>query len=62
MFHVSTMLNGEQVRRLIGNDIVVIIFQESTDPLDISNLDELGTGKKRKKNSLWYSSINIHNC
>lgn len=35
MYHVSTMLNAEQHRRLIGNDVCVIIFQESTcvDPL-----------------------------
>ena len=38
------MLNTEQIRRLIGNDISVIIFQESVEPLDISYLDELGAG------------------
>lgn len=37
MYHVSTMLDPEQHRRLIGNDVCVIIFQESTsvDPLKL---------------------------
>lgn len=42
MFHVASLMNPEQHRRLIGNDIVVIIFQVSNEPLDISYLDELG--------------------
>eukprot|EP01114_Cavostelium_apophysatum_P015326 TRINITY_DN4148_c0_g1_i1.p1 TRINITY_DN4148_c0_g1~~TRINITY_DN4148_c0_g1_i1.p1 ORF type:complete len:548 (+),score=139.82 TRINITY_DN4148_c0_g1_i1:161-1804(+) len=42
MYHVSTMTNSEQHRRLIGNDIGAIIFQEET-PLDPTHLNLLGT-------------------
>jgi hypothetical protein len=37
MYHISTLMDSEQHRRLIGNDIAIIIFQESTsvDPLKI---------------------------
>jgi RAP1 GTPase activating protein 1 len=41
MFHVSTMLNSDQHRQLIGNDSQAIIFQEDT-PVEHSNLDYLG--------------------
>jgi RAP1 GTPase activating protein 1 len=49
MFHVATMLPlqpckaGEQVQQLarkrhIGNDIVVIVFQDGTTPFDVSSV------------------------
>eukprot|EP01126_Amoeba_proteus_P056814 TRINITY_DN7194_c0_g1_i4.p1 TRINITY_DN7194_c0_g1~~TRINITY_DN7194_c0_g1_i4.p1 ORF type:complete len:258 (-),score=52.97 TRINITY_DN7194_c0_g1_i4:1020-1793(-) len=43
MFHVSPLMNSEQHRRLIGNDIVFIIFHDSCVPLDPTPLDSLGT-------------------
>ena len=42
MFHVSVMTNAEQHRRLIGNDIAVIVFHEDSK-LDPTHLNELGT-------------------
>ena len=32
MFHVSTLMSGEEQRRLIGNDLVIIYFTESDQP------------------------------
>jgi hypothetical protein len=43
IYHVSTLLNSEQTRRLIGNDLNVIIFQESGEPMNPIELDKLGT-------------------
>jgi hypothetical protein len=37
MFHIAPLLNEEQVRRLIGNDIVVIIFHD--DPMMSSSFN-----------------------
>jgi hypothetical protein len=42
MWHVSTILNSEGHRRLIGNDIGSIFFQEDT-PFEVSTIDKLGT-------------------
>ena len=42
MYHVSTMMGAEQHRRLIGNDVTTIIYQEGT-PLNVTNIDFLGT-------------------
>eukprot|EP01126_Amoeba_proteus_P055141 TRINITY_DN6827_c0_g4_i2.p1 TRINITY_DN6827_c0_g4~~TRINITY_DN6827_c0_g4_i2.p1 ORF type:complete len:398 (-),score=81.96 TRINITY_DN6827_c0_g4_i2:160-1353(-) len=43
MFHVGLMMNSEQHRRLIGNDVVFIIFHDCFFPLDPKPLDSLGT-------------------
>lgn len=42
MWHVSTMMNSEGHRRLIGNDIGAIFFQEET-PFEVATIDKLGT-------------------
>ena len=48
MFHVAPMLSADQFRRLIGNDICVIIYYDLADengnlvPFDYQILDELG--------------------
>lgn len=44
MFHVATLLNAEQQRRLIGNDIAVIYFQEETSfqPKFLGNVNCIG--------------------
>eukprot|EP00019_Armaparvus_languidus_P012195 CAMPEP_0168587994 /NCGR_PEP_ID=MMETSP0420-20121227/5192_1 /TAXON_ID=498008 /ORGANISM="Pessonella sp." /LENGTH=1047 /DNA_ID=CAMNT_0008623345 /DNA_START=22 /DNA_END=3161 /DNA_ORIENTATION=- len=43
MLHVSTLLSREQHRRLIGNDVGVVLFRPSNaGPLDVDSLD-LGT-------------------
>lgn len=47
MFHVATMLphiEGENVQQLerkrhIGNDILVVIFQDSNAPIDLDTFD-----------------------
>ena len=42
MFHVSTIMSADQIRRLIGNDVGMIIFQEET-PVSLSIMDDAGT-------------------
>jgi hypothetical protein len=42
VFHVATEMNSEQHRRLIGNDIGLIFFQEH-GPFNPSGLDSFGT-------------------
>eukprot|EP01125_Pyxidicula_operculata_P001024 TRINITY_DN108_c8_g2_i1.p1 TRINITY_DN108_c8_g2~~TRINITY_DN108_c8_g2_i1.p1 ORF type:complete len:1167 (+),score=338.57 TRINITY_DN108_c8_g2_i1:63-3563(+) len=43
MFHICLWFTPEQHRRLIGNDIVFVIFHDSTVPFDPAPLDALGT-------------------
>lgn len=44
MFHLAIWFNAEQHRRLIGNDIVFIVFHEAdSGPFDPTSLDQLGT-------------------
>ena len=42
MYHVACFLNSEQHRRLIGNDIAVVIFVEDGQ-FDPKDLDTFGT-------------------
>lgn len=41
IFHSACRLNSEQIRRLIGNDIIIIVFIEDSS-FDLSSLDEFG--------------------
>jgi len=44
IYHVSPLLNAEGHRRLVGNDIAVIIFrEEGPEKFDVTNIDKLGT-------------------
>lgn len=43
MFHVCHWMDAEQHRRLIGNDVVVIIFNDSPNPFVPDPLDSIGT-------------------
>eukprot|EP01127_Copromyxa_protea_P010816 TRINITY_DN267_c0_g2_i1.p1 TRINITY_DN267_c0_g2~~TRINITY_DN267_c0_g2_i1.p1 ORF type:complete len:365 (+),score=61.04 TRINITY_DN267_c0_g2_i1:378-1472(+) len=43
MYHVSQLLNSEEHRRLIGNDVVFIIFHEGEGAFDPTPLDGIGT-------------------
>eukprot|EP01127_Copromyxa_protea_P011430 TRINITY_DN2871_c0_g1_i2.p1 TRINITY_DN2871_c0_g1~~TRINITY_DN2871_c0_g1_i2.p1 ORF type:complete len:773 (-),score=122.39 TRINITY_DN2871_c0_g1_i2:245-2563(-) len=43
MFHICLWMDAEQHRRLIGNDVVVIIFSDSAVPVVPRPLDALGT-------------------
>jgi len=43
MFHVCLWMNAEQHRRLIGNDVVFIIYHDAQKPFDPVPLDSLGT-------------------
>eukprot|EP01114_Cavostelium_apophysatum_P019642 TRINITY_DN6390_c0_g1_i1.p1 TRINITY_DN6390_c0_g1~~TRINITY_DN6390_c0_g1_i1.p1 ORF type:complete len:675 (-),score=165.25 TRINITY_DN6390_c0_g1_i1:156-2180(-) len=43
MYHVTTMMDPEMHRRLIGNDLAVIFFHESNVPFNPSKIDQLGT-------------------
>jgi len=43
MFHICLWMNSEQHRRLIGNDVVFVIFHEEGTSFDPGPLDDLGT-------------------
>eukprot|EP01125_Pyxidicula_operculata_P014136 TRINITY_DN4696_c0_g1_i3.p1 TRINITY_DN4696_c0_g1~~TRINITY_DN4696_c0_g1_i3.p1 ORF type:complete len:1061 (+),score=242.47 TRINITY_DN4696_c0_g1_i3:66-3248(+) len=43
MYHICLWMNAEQHRRLIGNDIVFIIFHEEGTPFDPTPIDAIGT-------------------
>jgi len=43
MFHICFWMNAEQHRRLIGNDVVFVIFHEEGKSFDPGPLDALGT-------------------
>eukprot|EP01130_Rhizamoeba_saxonica_P008423 TRINITY_DN3409_c0_g1_i1.p1 TRINITY_DN3409_c0_g1~~TRINITY_DN3409_c0_g1_i1.p1 ORF type:complete len:500 (-),score=121.85 TRINITY_DN3409_c0_g1_i1:40-1539(-) len=42
MFHVAPLMNSEQHRRLIGNDMAVIIYYEGTEPFNPEPLNGIG--------------------
>eukprot|EP01125_Pyxidicula_operculata_P017144 TRINITY_DN597_c2_g1_i1.p1 TRINITY_DN597_c2_g1~~TRINITY_DN597_c2_g1_i1.p1 ORF type:complete len:1127 (-),score=295.82 TRINITY_DN597_c2_g1_i1:160-3540(-) len=43
MFHICLWMNPEQHRRLIGNDVIFILFHDNNEPFDPGPLDSLGT-------------------
>lgn len=43
MFHICAWMDAEQHRRLIGNDVVFVIYHDSLEPFDPTPLDTLGT-------------------
>ena len=43
MFHICIWMDTEQHRRLIGNDVVFIIFHDGSERFDPAPLDGLGT-------------------
>jgi len=48
MFHIAPLMTSEQHRRMIGNDICFILFNENLDgekvePLNVTAMDSLGT-------------------
>jgi len=43
IYHVAPMLNSDQHRRLIGNDVAVIFFQQQGEQFHPENIQKLGT-------------------
>eukprot|EP01118_Nematostelium_gracile_P012829 TRINITY_DN4749_c0_g1_i1.p1 TRINITY_DN4749_c0_g1~~TRINITY_DN4749_c0_g1_i1.p1 ORF type:complete len:533 (+),score=143.97 TRINITY_DN4749_c0_g1_i1:32-1630(+) len=67
IFHVAPMMDSDQIRRLIGNDLAIVIYQEGPS-FNPSKIDEFGTvtqifGVVKKESQLhrmgWLSRINI---